>query len=141
MFWSGRDRCPAGTQKIYITNDGDVMTCDRIHGCFGNVHREPLARIWRRMYDRFKDVKSFCLLETCPKQWAENNARTGKDYDPSFLGSSKDPFNVFSGTPFEDLTVPQTHFTRDLLKAAMDAKSSSPDESEPRRPEIANQPS
>ncbi len=122
MFWSGKNRCPAGTQKIYVTNDGDIMTCDRIHGCFGNVHKQPLEEIWRKMYDRFKDVKSFCLLETCPKQWAENNEKTGKSYDPSLLGTSEDPFNVFKGTPLEDITVPQTHFTRELLEAAQNGK-------------------
>jgi MoaA/NifB/PqqE/SkfB family radical SAM enzyme len=133
MFWSGKDRCPAGTQKIYVTNDADVMTCDRIHGCFGNLHREPLEKIWRRMYDRFKDVKSYCLLETCPKQWAENNERVGKNYDPSLLGGSKDPFNVFSGTPLEDISVPQTHFTRELLEAARNGDSTA-------KPEAENQP-
>ena len=118
MFWSGKNRCPAGTQKVYLTNDGDVMTCDRIHGCFGNLHQEPLAKVWGRMYDAFKDVKSYCLLETCPKQWAENNEKTGKTYDPSLLGNGDDPFNVFKGTRFEKLTVPATQFTREMAAAA-----------------------
>jgi radical SAM protein with 4Fe4S-binding SPASM domain len=118
MFWSGKNRCPAGTAKVYVTNDGDVMTCDRIHGCFGNLHQEPLEAIWRRMHAAFKDVKSYCLLETCPKQWAENNQKTGKSYDPSFLGSGEDPFNVFKGTRFEKLTVPATQFTREMAAAA-----------------------
>jgi len=118
LFWSGKDRCPAGTQKIYLTNDGDVMTCDRIHGSFGNVYQQPLEVIWRKMYGLFKDVKSFCLLETCPQQWSENNQRAGKSYDPSLLGASQDPFNVFKGTRFEQYTVPATQFTRDMLAAA-----------------------
>ncbi len=118
MFWMGKNRCPAGTAKIYLTNDGDVMTCDRIHGCFGNIHKEPLAVIWRRMYDLFKGVKSYCLLETCPKQWAENNAKTGKNYSPSLLGTSDDAFNVFKGTPFEKHTIPATQFTREMLASA-----------------------
>lgn len=122
LFWSGRDRCPAGSHKIYVTNDGDVMTCDRIHAAFGSIYQEPLAAIWRRMYDRFKDVQSFCLLETCPKQWAKNNQRARKDYDPSLLGGSEDPFNVFQGTDLEELTVPANHFTREMLKAAMTDK-------------------
>ncbi|MFO0983843.1 MAG: radical SAM protein [Planctomycetota bacterium] len=90
LFWSGKDRCPAGTQKIYVTNDGDVMTCDRIHGNFGNIHNEALKSIWTRMYDRFKDVKTFCLLETCPKQWLENNQKAGKDYDVKWMGTGED---------------------------------------------------
>lgn len=123
MFWSGKDRCPAGTHKVYVTNDGDVMTCDRIHGCFGNLHKERLEPVWRRMYDRFKDVKSFCLLETCPNQWAENNRLSGKSYDPSLLGTSDDAFNVFKGTSLEDLTVEQSHFTREMLSAALNNKN------------------
>ncbi len=115
LFWSGKDRCPAGTHKIYVTNDGDVMTCDRIHGSFGNLHQERLEPIWRRMYDEFIKVKSFCLLETCPKQWTQNNERAGKSYDPSLLGSGQDPFNVFKGTKFEKLTVPATKFTQDMM--------------------------
>ncbi len=130
MFWSGKDRCPAGTQKIYVTNDGDVMTCDRIHGSFGNLHGEPLEAIWRRMYAAFKDVKSHCLLETCPKQWAENNEKTGKRNDPSFLGSGADPFNVFKGTRFEKLTVPATQFTREMLSAAK-TREKSPEPAKP----------
>lgn len=114
LFWSGKDRCPAGTHKIYVTNDLDVMTCDRIHGSFGNASQERLEPIWRRMWDRFKDVKSFCLLETCPKQWAENNQKTGKSYDPSFIGSDGDPFNVFKGTQFEKDTVPASSFAEQI---------------------------
>lgn len=123
LFWSGKDRCPAGTQKIYVTNDGDVMTCDRIHGVFGNIHQEPLEPIWRRMYDRFKDVKSFCLLETCPKQFTENSAKAKRAYDPSFLGASKDPFNVFKGTQFESALVAPTGFGAEMNKKKADAKT------------------
>lgn len=114
LFWSGKDKCPAGTHKIYVTNDGDVMTCDRIHGSFGNFHKEPLGAIWRRMYDRFKDVKSFCLLETCPKQWAENNKKSKKRYDSALLGGEADAFNVFKGTPFEKDLVPTSGFGAEM---------------------------
>jgi MoaA/NifB/PqqE/SkfB family radical SAM enzyme len=114
LFWSGKDRCPAGTNKIYVTNDGDVMTCDRIHGSFGNIHQEPLEPIWRRMYERFKDVKSFCLLETCTKQWGENNTRAKKNYDASIIGTDADPFNVFKGTAIEKDLVPATGMGAEL---------------------------
>lgn len=114
LFWSGKDKCPAGTTKIYVTNDGDVMTCDRIHGTFGNIHREKLEPVWRRMHDRFKDVKSFCLLETCKSQWDENNKKSGKAYDPSIIGSDADPFNVFKGTPLESDLVPTSGFGAEM---------------------------
>jgi len=105
LFWSGKDRCPAGTHKLYVTNDGDVMTCDRIHAIYGNIDQEPLADIHRRMYDRFIRHKSFCLLETCPDQWAENNRKAGRNYSPELLGGRDDPFNVFEGTPLMEGTV------------------------------------
>lgn len=122
LFWSGKDKCPAGTHKVYVTNDGDVMTCDRIHGSFGNIYSEPLEPIWRRMYDRFKDVKSFCLLETCPKQWKRNNDMTGKDYDPSLIGTDADPFNVFAGTDIEKDLVPVSSFAQEIHEKATSAK-------------------
>lgn len=126
LFWSGKDRCPAGTHKIYVTNDGDVMTCDRIHGSFGNYHQEPLEAIWRRMYARFKDVKSFCLLETCTKQWDENNKRAKKDYDPSFIGSDADAFNVFKGTDFEKDLVPASTFAQEVAARQTSTPTESP---------------
>lgn len=105
LFWSGKDRCPAGTHKLYVTNDGDVMTCDRIHAIYGNVHEEPLADIHKRMYEKFITHKSFCLLETCPKQWQENNERSGRTYSDELLGTQEDPFNVFEGTPLMEGSV------------------------------------
>ncbi|MEW6746486.1 MAG: radical SAM protein [Planctomycetota bacterium] len=123
LFWSGKDRCPAGTTKIYVTNDGDVMTCDRIHGSFGNITKEPLEPIWRRMYARFKDMKTFCLLETCPEQWKENNRRSRKRYSLAHIGTSEDPFNVFKGTPVENDLVPVSSFAQALAKATTKAPS------------------
>lgn len=98
LFWSGKDRCPAGTHKLYLTNDADVMTCDRIHAIYGNLNDEPLADIHKRMYEQFIQHKSFCLLETCPKQWQENNERSGRNYSAELVGTEQDPFNVFEGT-------------------------------------------
>ncbi len=31
MFWAGKNRCPAGREKIYITAEGKLMPCDRLH--------------------------------------------------------------------------------------------------------------
>ena len=44
----GRQGCPAGIEKIYITAYGDVTPCDLIHEPFGNVLEEPLETIWKR---------------------------------------------------------------------------------------------
>ena len=45
--------CPAGGEKIYISAYGDVMPCDLIHNSFGNVLRENLGSIWKRMCHDF----------------------------------------------------------------------------------------
>lgn len=31
MFWNGRNTCPAGVQKFYITADKSIYPCDRMH--------------------------------------------------------------------------------------------------------------
>ncbi|OPZ27520.1 MAG: Antilisterial bacteriocin subtilosin biosynthesis protein AlbA [Lentisphaerae bacterium ADurb.BinA184] len=41
--------CGAGTQHLYIDAAGNVCPCDFTPLAFGNVQREPLAAIWRRM--------------------------------------------------------------------------------------------
>ncbi len=74
IFWAGKDRCPAGVEKIYITNDGDVMICDRIHDIYGNVYKDPLALIWKRMVGQFNTSKRpFCLLKHCEKDTKQPN--------------------------------------------------------------------
>jgi molybdenum cofactor biosynthesis enzyme MoaA len=121
MFWSGKNRCPAGTHKLYVTNDGDVMTCDRIHAIYGNVHEEPLAPIHKRMYDQFIKHKSFCLLETCDKQWEENNRRSGRNYSKELVGTNADPFNVFEGTPLMQGSIPGSTLAQQIHKARASA--------------------
>lgn len=39
MFWNGRDRCPAGTKKIYITARGQLMPCDRLHTTYDSYEQ------------------------------------------------------------------------------------------------------
>lgn len=130
LFWSGKDRCPAGTHKLYVTNDGDVMTCDRIHAIYGNIHQEPLEDIHKRMYDQFIKHKSFCLLETCVDQWRINNEKSGHNYSEELLGTNEDPFNVFEGTKLMEGTVEgstmakQMHASR--VQANKQAKETAP---------------
>ena len=59
----GRSGCPAGTEKFYVTAYGDVTPCDMIHVSFGNVLREPVKDIWKRMYsaDPYKSRMTQCL--------------------------------------------------------------------------------
>jgi radical SAM protein with 4Fe4S-binding SPASM domain len=59
----GRQGCPAGIEKVYITAYGDVTPCDLIHEPFGNVLEEPLESIWKRMCKdaRFAQKTSECV--------------------------------------------------------------------------------
>lgn len=47
--FSGRRECPAGKERIHITAYGDVLTCPLVQVSYGNVCREPVARIHERM--------------------------------------------------------------------------------------------
>ncbi len=97
LFWSGRNKCPAGLTKIYVTNDGDVSACDRIHGFYGNLYETSVGEIWPRMRKDFTRRPSFCLLETDATQWQKNNRLGGKSYPLANMGTATDPFDVTSG--------------------------------------------
>ncbi|MDG2148176.1 MAG: radical SAM protein [Planctomycetota bacterium] len=127
MFWSGKNRCPAGTHKLYVTNDGDVMTCDRIHAIYGNMHEEALAPIHKRMYEQFIKHKSFCLLETCDKQWDENNRRSGRSYSKDLVGTNVDPFNVFEGTTLMNGSIPGSTLAQQMHKSRIAGKDGKPE--------------
>jgi hypothetical protein len=99
------------------------MTCDRIHAIYGNIHDEPLADIHKRMYEKFIRHKSFCLLETCPQQWEENNRRAGKSYSKDLIGTNTDPFNVFEGTPLMEGSVEGSTMARSMHKARVGTQS------------------
>ena len=51
MFWAGKNRCPAGREKIYITAKGELMPCDRLHEAYPNLES---------MREKFKDNKIWC---------------------------------------------------------------------------------
>jgi len=55
--------CPAGMEKIYITAYGDVIPCPFIHVSFGNVKKESLAEIVKRMQkvSYFSEYQNVCL--------------------------------------------------------------------------------
>lgn len=82
LFWAGKNRCPAGVEKLYITNDGEVMICDRIHNVFGSVYEEPLEDIWKRVVKIFnKKDRPFCLLQSCvPDPLKKNRIILEPDY-------------------------------------------------------------
>jgi MoaA/NifB/PqqE/SkfB family radical SAM enzyme len=56
----GRQGCPAGIEKVYITAYGDVTPCDLMHEHFGNVLEEPLETIWKRMCSDRRFAQKTC---------------------------------------------------------------------------------
>jgi len=56
-------RCPAGKEKIGITNYGDVIACSINPIAFGNVQRDGLANVWNRMgqFSQFRKNSKVCL--------------------------------------------------------------------------------
>jgi MoaA/NifB/PqqE/SkfB family radical SAM enzyme len=55
--------CPAGTEKLSIGAYGTVRLCPLIAGSWGDVRREPLAAIWRRVHPLATPLRSW---EFCP---------------------------------------------------------------------------
>ena len=55
--------CPAGIEKLYVTAYGDVTPCDLIHDSFGNVLKEPLSSIHKRLSrdEHFQAKSSQCI--------------------------------------------------------------------------------
>jgi len=51
MFWAGKNMCPAGREKIYITAKGELMPCDRWHKVYPDLET---------MRKDFKDNKIWC---------------------------------------------------------------------------------
>jgi len=51
MFWNGKDKCPAGTKKIYITARGQLMPCDRLHKVYDT---------YEEMKNEFKHNCAYC---------------------------------------------------------------------------------
>lgn len=51
LNFSGRRECPGGKERIHITAYGDVLTCPLVQVSYGNVLKEPLKDIYRRMTD------------------------------------------------------------------------------------------
>jgi pyrroloquinoline quinone biosynthesis protein E len=59
----GATGCPAGTEKLNISADGTVRLCPLIDASWGDVRREPLAAIWRRVRPLATPLR---LQEFCP---------------------------------------------------------------------------
>jgi len=55
--------CPAGKEKVAITNVGDVVGCSINPLAFGNIRNEPLKAIWERMgcFSQYRKDAAVCL--------------------------------------------------------------------------------
>ncbi len=54
--------CFAGRRWIHITPQGDVLPCACMPKPYGNVHKEPLASIWKRIYRDPVFTSGPCLM-------------------------------------------------------------------------------
>lgn len=56
--------CRTVNGLIYVTPEGDVLSCPFIHIVLGNIHKEPLADILRRGWRvrHFRDYSGKCLV-------------------------------------------------------------------------------
>ncbi|MBI5527331.1 MAG: radical SAM protein [Deltaproteobacteria bacterium] len=67
----GREGCPAGVEKVFVSPYGEVMPCVTMRLSYGNVRELPVRDIWRRMiagppFDRIHDR---CLVAKDGKYW------------------------------------------------------------------------
>lgn len=62
--FSMKNECPGGREKVCISPYGDVMGCGMNFISMGNIRKEPLERIWRRMgeWGPFKKRSKQCLI-------------------------------------------------------------------------------
>ena len=72
----GREGCPAGIEKLYISPYGDVMPCPFIHISYGNLKKTPLAQIWKTMLDAgpFNSIRDSCPVSV-DKDFAERQIK------------------------------------------------------------------
>lgn len=66
--FSMKQECPGGREKVSISPYGEVMGCAMNYVSFGNVRKEPLKTIWKRMqnFEHFKKRSPDCLIGADP---------------------------------------------------------------------------
>jgi len=53
--------CGAGCTRLHITALGEVMPCDFTQVTFGNIQREPIETVWKRMDKTFEKPSTGCF--------------------------------------------------------------------------------
>ncbi len=65
--------CPAGIEKMYISAYGDVMPCCTTQVSFGNIFKEPIEKIWKKMGNfPFYKMKSKVCLRHNNREYIKN---------------------------------------------------------------------
>lgn len=54
--------CGGGTQHLYVDSAGEVCPCDFTPLSFGNLRREALSTVWRRMNDALGEPRRDCFI-------------------------------------------------------------------------------
>jgi len=66
MFWAGKNKCPAGRQKIYITAKKELMPCDRWHKSYNNLEEMRKDFEGKKVWcSRLGDVHKGELKKSC----------------------------------------------------------------------------
>jgi len=81
LNYDGKMGCPGGKERIYLTPYGDVLMCPQVQIAYGNVLKEPIATIWKRMstYPIIKDYSKTCK-QAFDLKWVETYIEPLKDY-------------------------------------------------------------
>ncbi len=53
--------CGAGCTRLHVTALGEVMPCDFTQVTFGNIQKEPIEAIWKRMDKTFEKPSTGCF--------------------------------------------------------------------------------
>lgn len=79
--FSLRAGCPTGREKFYLTPYGEVIPCSFTHLSFGNLNKEPLEKIWKRMgkFSHYAKKSPYCL-RTMDQTYVEEILEPLKNY-------------------------------------------------------------
>lgn len=90
--FSAKKGCPGGTERIYITAYGDVLTCPLVHVSYGNVLEEPLEKIFNRMNSTpfLKKYNRLCK-QSFDKDYYENICKPAEKMEKPPLNISDHP--------------------------------------------------
>lgn len=82
LNYDGKMGCPGGKERIYFTPYGDVLMCPQVQISYGNVLKEPISVIWKRM-STYPIINNYA--KTCKQafdlEFADTYIEPLKDFD------------------------------------------------------------